>query len=289
MSSFEARDATPLYEQIWSADRSVGVLVLVHGYGEHIGRYDRTARELAQAGWTVHGADLRGHGQSGGARGFVRGLGEYLDDLSLLVERARAAAPKGVPLMLLSHSFGAVVAAEYLLRQPAAPSAGVGVTVDGWVVSSPFYRLAVAVPAIKLLAGRAASRIYPGLTMPMGLKGTDVSRDPKVIAEYESDPLMNKVATVRWFTETEHAQRDLTARAGEIRVPSLFLVGGADRVADARAAEEVFARLGSADKTLKLYPGQFHEVFNEPDADRARTVADLLGWLAPRSSSRQIQ
>jgi alpha-beta hydrolase superfamily lysophospholipase len=118
-----------------------------------------------------------------------------------------------------------------------------------------------------------------------GFKGVDVSRDPEIAAAYDRDPLNNKNATARWFTETSAVQDTLMARAPEWKLPTLFLVGAADKIADPQRAEEVFGRLGQPDKidkTLRMLTGQFHEVFNEPAAEREKTLAELTGWLDAR-------
>src|SRR3989442_1224920 len=119
MSTFPASDGTPLHEVIWPAKGTpIGTVVLQHGYGEHIGRYEHVAAALNEAGWAVRGMDLRGHGQSSGVRGLCLRFGEYTDDLALLVGRARQALPDK-PIFLLGHSFGALTAAKYLLDRPS--------------------------------------------------------------------------------------------------------------------------------------------------------------------------
>lgn len=274
---FQSRDGTQLHERVWPAQGTPrATVVIVHGYGEHIGRYDETARALAAAGMVVHGIDLRGHGQSGGTRGHCERFDEFLDDVDGEVARARG---DGLPLFLLGHSFGGLIAAHYAIRHPDA--------VAGLVLTSPYWKLAMPQPAVKLWAGRLISKVAPTLAMPMGLKGSDVSRDPDIQAAYDVDPLNNKKATVRWFTEAEAAQALLWERAGELRVPLLLIVGAADKVASAPHAEALFERIGASasadatkvDKTLRMLAGQYHEVLNEPPADRQKTVAEIVEWL----------
>jgi alpha-beta hydrolase superfamily lysophospholipase len=149
----------------------------------------------------------------------------------------------------------------------------------GLVLTSPFWKLALAVPAAKIIAGKIASRILPKLALPSGLKGADVARDPEIAALYDRDPLNNKNATARWFTESTAAQAEVLARAPELKLPLLLLVGEADRVAAASQARVVFDRIGSADKTLRMLTGQFHEVLNELPPVREKTVAEIVEWL----------
>jgi alpha-beta hydrolase superfamily lysophospholipase len=269
MSFFQSRDGTQLHERAWpTSGQPRAVVVIVHGYGEHIGRYDATARALADAGFTVRGFDLRGHGQSGGVRGHCSKFNEYLEDVDAAVVRARG---ENLPLFLLGHSFGALIASQWALAHPQE--------LAGLALTSPFYGLALAVPAAKVLAGKIASRIYPSLALPSGLKGVDVSRDPEIQKLYDADPLNNKNATARWFTEASAAQADLEARAPQLTVPVLMIAGGADGIASPKQAKVVFDRFGSRDKTFHLLDGQRHEVLNELPADRAQTVQEIAEWL----------
>jgi lysophospholipase len=273
-STFPAGDGTTLHEIRWtppSGTPSRSVVVLVHGYGEHIARYEHVGEALAKAGFTVVGADLRGHGASGGTRGFCNSFAEYLDDLALLIGRNTAA---GTPPLLLGHSFGGLISTRFVLERPTATKA--------LALSSPFFALKLAVPKVKVLAARAASTIYPKLALPSGLRGADVSRDPVEIQKYDSDPLNNKNATARWFTETSRTQEEVFARAGEIRVPVLALHGGGDRIADPQRTEALMGRVTS-DKTHETLPGQFHEIFNEPAEDRAVTISRFKDWLLQKA------
>ncbi|HWE27398.1 MAG TPA: lysophospholipase [Polyangia bacterium] len=269
MSFFQSRDGTQLHEETWPAEgKPQASVIIIHGYGEHIGRYDETARALAAAGFSVRGLDLRGHGQSGGVRGFCNRFDEYLDDVDAIVARAR---PEGLPIFLVGHSFGALVAPHYALHHPTS--------VAGLVLTSPYWKLAMAQPAVKIWAGKLASLIAPKLALPTRLTGAMVCRDPELQAKYDVDPLNNKNATARWFTESNAAQLDLVERAPQLTVPTLLLVGEADRVASAPQARVVFERIGSHDKTLRMLTGQYHEVLNEPKATREHSVAEIVEWL----------
>lgn len=275
MSFFQSSDGTQLHERTWpAAGTAHASVVIVHGYGEHIGRYDETARALSAAGFSVRGYDQRGHGQSGGVRGHCMRFGEFIDDLHLVVERTRA---EKLPVFLLGHSFGGLVAPHFALRHPTA--------ISGLVLTSPYWKLAMAVPPVKMFAGKIASRLLPKMQMPSGLKGADVSRDPEIAALYDRDPLNLKNANVRWFTEATAAQEDLVARAPQIVAPLLLIAGEADRIAAAAQAPLVFDRIGSKDKTLRMLAGQYHEVLNEPKADRERTVAEIVEWLRAHASA----
>jgi alpha-beta hydrolase superfamily lysophospholipase len=274
MSFFQSRDGTQLHEEHWPAEgKATASVVIVHGYGEHIGRYEETGRALAAAGFSVRGLDLRGHGQSGGVRGYCNRFDEYLDDVDAIVARAR---PEALPLFLLGHSFGGLVTPFYVLHHATA--------VAGMVLTSPYWKLALQQPAAKIWAGKVASFIAPKLALPSGLKGADVCRDPELQAKYDADPLNNKNATARWFTESNAAQEELVVRAPELSTPTLLMVGEADKIAAAPQARVVFERLGAKDKTLRMLEGQYHEVLNEPKPTREQTVREIVEWLRARAS-----
>jgi alpha-beta hydrolase superfamily lysophospholipase len=273
MSTFPSRDGTVLHELSWPADSPRAGVALIHGYGEHIARYDHVGKALAARGFTVRGIDFRGHGQSAGARGHIHRFDEYLDDLAGLLQRCAER-----PLFLVAHSMGALVAAEYLLRRGSDPLAGV-------VLSSPYFALRLKVSPIKIAAGKLFSHLVPRLGLPTGLKGADVTRDPELARIYDVDPLNNKNATARWFTEATAAQEHVAAHASEIRVPILVMQGADDRVADPAFSRQVYEKLGSADKSLSWLEGQYHEVFNEPAETRKANLDVLANWLTARAAS----
>jgi alpha-beta hydrolase superfamily lysophospholipase len=283
--SFTSADGTPLRADYYTdVDKPCplrGVVVVIHGYCDHRGRYLHVADHLVQHGYSVLVGDLRGHGESGGERGFVRRFGDYLDDMSaFLVEAkvqldlARTARPAVSPPerpIILGHSMGGLVALEYLLAHPEVARA--------IALSSPFFGVKQHVPAWKRALGLAASLANPTLRMPNGLDSNDVSHDPEVRKSYATDPLVTHEATARWFTETMAAQADVRVRAGRIRTPMLMLHAGDDRIVDAAASQAVFSRIGASDKTLTFYPGLYHEIFNELEPDRKRVLEDLTNWL----------
>jgi lysophospholipase len=267
MSTFASRDGTVLHELVWPADKPKAGVALLHGYGEHIARYDHVGKALAARGFSTRGVDFRGHGQSAGVRGHCQRFVEYLDDIAGLIARC----PER-PLFLVAHSFGALSACEYLLVRGSEPLSGV-------VLSSPYFGLKLKVSPIKIAAAKLMSNIVPKLSLPSGLKGKDVTRDPELQKVYDADPLNNKNATARWFTEATQAQEHVAAHAGEIRLPLLMMAGADDHVADPVVSKGIFERLGAADKTLSYLEGQYHEVFNEPAEIRRKNLDALCDWL----------
>jgi len=253
-------------------------VVIVHGYAEHTGRYAEVVAALGEAGYECHLLDLRGHGRSTGVHGYVGRFDDYLDDLDLFlkrVEEVRApAAGRAVPRILLGHSLGGLISLSYVLRRPEAFAA--------LAVSSPFLHPAQEVPALKAGLAAVVSRLAPTYLMKSEIDSRWLSHDPAVVAAYDRDPLVFKTLSPHWFFQVRQAQEEVLQRAGEVRLPALFLVGDADRIADPARSRQVFERLGSAEKEIVVYPGFFHEVLNE--SERARVVRDLLTWLGRRSA-----
>jgi alpha-beta hydrolase superfamily lysophospholipase len=249
----------------------VGVL---HGYADYGPRYAHVMDAWADSGIASIAVDLRGHGRAKGERGFCHRFEEYIDDASelrrLLVERA-----PGVPMFLFGHSFGGLVATSYTLADPWSWR--------GLVLSSPYFLSAVKVPPLKLAAGKVASRVLPWLSLPSGLQGADVTRDLVRARAYDHDPLVFQKANVRWFTETEAAQARALERAAQLKTPLCIVAAGTkDRLADVAGTRAFFAVAASADKTLDVRDGAFHEVLSDPDW---RGAADLFAaWLLARSA-----
>jgi acylglycerol lipase len=245
-------------------------VVLLHGYAEHVGRYAEVIAGLTGAGFECHALDLRGHGHSEGVRGHVLRFEEYLEDVDLFLESLPGTT---LPRFLVGHSLGGLISLKYVLRRPAAFGA--------LAVSSPFLLPAMPVPWLKETLANAASHLAPTLLLDSGLDPRGISHDPAIVEAYIADPLVFKTVNTRWFFEVRKAQDEVLERAGEIVLPTLFLLGGADPIAQPERGRQVFERLGSMDKRLQVYEGLFHEVLNE--VERERVLGDLLAWLSGRT------
>lgn len=260
-------DGVPLFARAWPVEgrRWVGI---VHGYGEHCGRYDAFARWLNARGWGVAACDLRGHGGSPGRRGHIRRFSEYLADVAALhgFLRERAA---GAPVFLLGHSLGGLVALRY--AQEGTPG------LAGLILSAPFLAMAMPVPRWKTTLSPLLSVVWPSFSTPSGLRGTMISRDREAVAAYEADPLVHRTATARWFSEVRQAQEKALAHARGLSLPLLVLQGDADPIASVAATRQFFAAAASADKALQLYRGYLHEVLNEQGKERV--WEDAASWL----------
>lgn len=236
------------------------MLALIHGYADHAARYIHVIDELARRGVVTVALDLRGHGRSGGDRGFCNEFSEFWDDLRelepLLEEHA-----KGLPRVLFGHSFGGLATASSLLDTRA------GAPDMKWraaVWSAPFFELALPVPAIKKKAGEFLGKLIPKFGMASGLHGADLTHDAAMARGYDEDPLVFKKASARWFTEAVKTQELLFREAHRIKLPFFIGFGGADKVASPEGGRRLVSSAGSTVKEFKLYDGLYHEILNEP-------------------------
>ncbi len=253
-------DGTPLRVLTWAADGDVrGLVILVHGLGEHVGRYDPIAAALNGIGLTFVGGDHRGHGRSGGLRGHVDGYDEYTADVECVVKHARGTVGDELPWFVLGHSMGGLITVRYLADarrvQPAAA-----------ILSNPQLGLAFDPPKIKVAAGRLLSRILPKLRLDSELDVNAISRDPSEVKKYVDDPLVHSKISTRWYTSMSTALDEARASGPSIAVPSLWILSGGDRICSAAAAKTVQQQV-SGSQLLEL-PDAFHEAHNGPDRQR---------------------
>ena len=261
-----------LYSQCWQPDRDASaVVVLAHGLAEHSGRYLSLAARLTARGVALHAHDMRGHGRSPGVRAYAVSFAALVGDLAALIARARARHP-GLPVTLIGHSFGGAVALNAVLDYPAL--------VGSLVLSAPAIASDPEVAPLKVALGRVLSTLSPR-TGILRLPAAAISRDPAVVLAYEKDPLVYRGAVpARTLVELLGAMQRIQARVTELRTPTLVLHGCEDRLVPLRFNSAVYARFGSADLTIRLYAGLFHEVFNEPE--QAQVYADLEAWMDAR-------
>ena len=269
-------DGLALHLHEWPAPGTAhGTVLIVHGLGEHIGRYAHVAARLNAAGWHVAGHDQRGHGASEGGRGVLAQADSLLRDLALVIDVVGAAHPG--PLVLLGHSMGGLVAARMVAGGLESPPPAWYRKVDALVLSSP--ALAADLGAAQKALLGVLGPLAPNFALGNGLQPAWVSRDPAVVAAYVADPLVHDRITPRLARFIVDAGAFVRAHAARWRVPTLLLWAGADRCV-APAGSAAFAQAAPANVVkAQAFPGLFHEIFNEPE--QAQVFAALAAWLSP--------
>ena len=269
VQTIEARDGESLALRHWPpAGPARASLLLIHGLGEHGGRYRRAALILAASGLDTWALDLRGFGASGGRRAYVERLEVWLDDLA---DRLAAVRQSGRPVVLLGHSTGGLVCARYAETDRPLP--------DLLVLSAP--AVASTIPAWKQGLVRTLARLAPTMTVKNEIDGSVLSRDPAVGVDYVADPLNVHSSTTRLGAVLLAAQRSTLADLDRIHIPTLVIHGGDDHLVPT-ASSEVFAAVPGIER--RVYPGLAHETFNEPEGPEV--VADVAAWIGQRLPPR---
>ncbi len=262
-------DHLRLYWQRFTPERPIATVVVLHGGGDHCGRYPGITAALVRAGFQVALLDFRGHGQSDGRRWHIDSFSDYLNDLDAFVAKLSQDGVARDRLFAVGHSQGGLIAALWAIRH--------GRLLSGVVLSSPYFKLARKPPAAKVLAGKLVGRVVPWLPIAAGLQMSQLTSDPELQRWTDRDPLYGRATTPRWFEESSRAQLEALRRAPELEVSVLVLAGGADEIADVSAARAFVAAAGSRDKRIVVYDGFRHEIFNEVRRDEP--IGEAVAWL----------
>ena len=273
LSTYTASDGDNLAVQDWPLPEDLplrGVVILVHGLGEHAGRYDHVARRLNEWGFAVRGYDHYGHGESDGIRGALPSPTRLLDDLADLIDSTRARLGSGPPLLLLGHSMGGLVAAS-LVAQQLRP-------VQGLILSSPaldpglnrFQRLLLAV----------LPRIAPNLSVGNGLDPNFISHDPAMVQAYKADPRVHDRISGRLARFIADGGPWLVSQAPQWKLPTLLMYAGSDRLVNPAGSRAFAAAAPPSVVTTRCFENLYHEIFNELDAEPV--FEELKRWLDQR-------
>ena len=261
-STAPGADGTPLHVRHWApAGEPWATVLIVHGIGEHSGRYERTGRLLAEAGLDVHAFDIRGHGLSGGRRVYVRTWDDFLEDVA---SRLAAVREPGRPLVLLGHSMGALIALTYACSDRLAP--------DLLVLSAP--PLDARVPGWQRALAPVLSRLAPIMILANPIAGDQLAHDPAVGTAYFADPLVQPRSTTRLGAELFKAMKRGRTDLDRLHVPTLVIHGGADTLVPTQVSEPLAGVPGVERRVLA---GLRHETLNEPEGPQV--VAQVVEWL----------
>jgi alpha-beta hydrolase superfamily lysophospholipase len=267
--TLQTSDQTELFVKDWLLNDEAekrGAVLIVHGLGEHCERYAHTADFLNQNGFEVRGYDQRGHGKSGGNRGEIPTETALLEDAKFVYEdfaRNRAEQP-----FLLGHSMGGGIAIRAAIDKFITPR--------GVILSSPAITAKLSLSEkLQLKLGR----MTPNIAVSNGLKVKYISHDNQVVEDYKNDELVHDKITPRLANFILDSGQETLKRAANFHIPTLLLIAGDDRLVDAGGAKELFAKLPKDSATMHIYDNLYHEIFNEPEVERAKVFANLKHWL----------
>lgn len=273
-TSFSTSDGLSLYAQRWlpDGDSPRAQIAVVHGLGEHSGRYADFAAWFAPHGYVVHAFDHRGHGRSPGQRGHINAWQEFRSDLQAFLQEVRVAYPQ-LPLFLVGHSMGGLIVLDYTLHR------GGEMDLEGVVSSGPPLAWSESLSPLLIFAGNLLSPLLPGMKMKSGLDPQGLSTDEEVVRAYCADPLVHDATTPRFGSELDRTMKRTMEAAGRWPedLPLLIVHGGDDPICPPEASARFFERVSGRFKTRLEYPGLKHEVFNE--TGREQVLADVHTWF----------
>ncbi|MBY0441831.1 MAG: lysophospholipase [Mycobacteriaceae bacterium] len=270
--TFDGVGGVRIVYDVWTPDVPVsGVVVLAHGLGEHARRYDHVAQHLGAAGLVTYALDHRGHGRSAGKRVFVKDIAEYTADFDTMVGIATKEYPR-CKRIVLGHSMGGGIVFAYGVERPD--------NYDLMVLSGPAVAAQVGVSPLLVLAAKVLGVIAPGLPV-QDLEVTAISRDPAVVQAYQADPLVHHgkvpAGVARALIQVGET---MPQRAPALTTPLLVVHGSEDRLVAVDGSRRLVDCVGSSDVELTVYPGLYHEVFNEPERDQV--LGDVVSWITAR-------
>ncbi|MEW5830876.1 MAG: lysophospholipase [Chloroflexota bacterium] len=271
MQSFEyawqSADGVPFYGQGWMPEAPKAVVCLVHGLGEHSGRYAHMGKAYAGAGYALLGFDLRGHGKSGGVRGHAPSFEAFMQDIDRLLEEAGNRYP-GLPRFIYGHSLGGILTLNYALRRKP--------DVKGVITSAAGLRTAIELQKGKVFLARVFGSVIPSVVIPSGLDPNTISRTPEVVQRYVSDPLVHDKLSFGMGKSVMGAIAWAFEHAPEFQAPLLVMHGTADQLGFASGSRE-FASKVKGDCTFKAWEGLSHELHNEPE--QAQVFEYTVAWM----------
>ena len=262
-----------IYYQTWLPEGEIkAAILLVHGLGEHSGRYINLVKRFVAQGYSVYAIDHIGHGKSQGIRKHIDAFSNFSDSLDIYLERIKEwHGDKAI--FLLGHSMGGLISAHYLLKHQSLFA--------GAILSAPALKISDGIPQTKILIGKFLAKFFPKVGL-LPIHPTKISRDPAVVQAYMDDPLIHKGKTsARLASELVQAMQRVHEGAATFTIPILIVQGAADAIVHPQSSQEFYDGIASTDKTLKMYEGLYHEAFNEPEKEQV--FNDVEQWLIART------
>lgn len=258
-----------IYYQAWLPDGEMkAVLLLVHGLGEHSGRYTNHVNYFVPRGYAIYALDHLGHGKSAGGREVIDDFSDFTHTLAIFHRMVKEWQPDK-PIFILGHSMGGLITCTYLLEHQAE--------FQGAILSAPALKSGDDVSAATIVIGKVAAKIMPKVGV-LALDESGISRDPAVVDAYRSDPLVyHGKIPARLAAEMLATMQQVTAQMDKITLPFIVVQGSGDKIVDPAGAQMLYDRAASRNKTLKMYDGLYHEIHNEPE--RNVMFDDVAAWL----------
>jgi lysophospholipase len=257
------------YVREWITENCKANIVIIHGVGEHSGRYIETAENLFERGFNIYTGDLLGHGLSDGHRIYIDSMDDYMENVAFFISRVG----NEKPLFILGHSMGGLIVLYYMLTKKDQK-------VEGVIASSPYIKDKIEIPLIKHFIGKMAASTFPKLGLESGLMGEMLCRDKKIAKEYDDDPLRCSKITARWFIELGKARFNLLLKRTDFDSPCLILQAGEDAVIDEESVQEFYDGISSKDKEFIMYDNFYHEILNDPE--RSKVIDKISSWVSER-------
>ncbi|HDP68283.1 MAG TPA: alpha/beta hydrolase [Candidatus Marinimicrobia bacterium] len=267
--SFRNYDGEELFEQAWMPeDNPRAVLLLIHGLGEHSGRYEHVAEFFTAQGIGIETYDLRGHGKSEGRRAYVNAFDDYLRDMDIFYKRFLERHAERL-VFLYGHSMGATIASLFAItRKPEF---------RGMILSGALLRMGADISPLLIKMSGIIGKYAPKMKTTR-LDSASLSRDPQVVKDYDADPLNYRAGfPARTGYELIIAMQRIQAQIEQITLPILIMHGSADKITNPEGSQILYNTVGSKDKTIKFYNGFYHEIHNEPE--RQTVFSDMLDWI----------
>lgn len=272
-------DGLTYHYQRWIPETLKGLVVFVHGLGDHIGRYRELISALSQAGFGCAFYDQRGHGQSRGRRGHANHFADWVDDLAYFIGASTEAVPPETPIYLIGASLGALVGINYILIHHGP--------VSGFIGLSSAIRPIIRIPQWKLNLGRKLACVLPWVSIDNAIEMDHLTRDDREIMKLAADKYFHRSITLGAGVEIERRLDLIMAVPHRIHVPALMLAGSADLICDPRGTVEFSARLASSDKRSVVYEGMHHDLLH--DIGKERVLGDIVGWLSERATGAVVR
>ncbi len=268
-TSWKSADGLEIFAQGWEPEDIPikGVVCLIHGIGEHTGRFEHVAKALTDAGYVLMGADWRGHGRSAGKHGHVPSMEAILKDIDRVLEEAKHRYEE-IPLFLYGQSLGAIMVLYYSLKRKPL--------INGIIATSPALHTSLDEQPVKLMAARILGSVIPGMTLHSGLVPEQLSRDSVTVQAYIDDPMVHYRLSLGFGKKLLEARSWTLEHAPELELPLLLMHGKADKIAYPSGSIDFAAPIDEK-CTLVLWDEAFHELHNEPE--RAEVFEVIITWL----------